>query len=66
MKKNELQIGKRYKLTETVANADGAVFEGDVVTLVGWTQVDEDSIICNVSDITDRRHFVHMSVLTVL
>ena len=69
MKRENLVVGKRYKVVRLVADAEGALYENDVVTLRSYTEVsprDEKGIVLFVEDELGKHHTVGLADLKEL
>lgn len=59
MKKENLEIGKKVKIAKTINDFNGALYEGDIVTVFDfWFDADSNLFLVNVEDVYGKRHLI--------
>jgi len=69
MKRENLVPGKKYRITRTIADAEGALYMNDTVTLINFTIVsakDDNGIVLFVEDELGKHHTVGLHDLKEL
>lgn len=66
MKRENLKSGKKYRVAKLVADAEGALYENDVITVRSFTEVsakDDGAVVIFVEDELGKHHTVGLKDL---
>jgi hypothetical protein len=68
MKKEQLKEGMKCKVTELLTDAEGALYENDIVQVVDWTEVgkSDDTVVVYVTDDVGKHHTVGLKQIRPL
>lgn len=71
MTKENLKKGTKYLVLDTLTDHNGALYKGDIVTLVDWNDIsnnpfNKSGVVLVVEDILGKTHTVGLNDITML